>query len=261
MLPNPFQMAFDDILNNILTDFQNTFPNVDVSKGTLAFMKAAGYSSSLWGLYKFQSWIANQIFPDTADESWLDHHGWVFGLTPNAGETASQFLARLLDNIQEPPAGGNKNDYETWAELVPGVADAVCIPLGQGLGTVDLVVLADAEVTGSQIPTPELLTTVRNYIVGICPTDVQYLRVLAPSVVAQNVTMTVTGASSAQKTQAQSDITSYINSLTPGQTLSFGRLTAIAMQDGATDVDITTPPASVTATPYQLIRSGVINVT
>jgi hypothetical protein len=35
--------TYDEILNEILTDFRNTFAGVDTSVGSLAYMKAAGY--------------------------------------------------------------------------------------------------------------------------------------------------------------------------------------------------------------------------
>ncbi len=259
MAVNPFQKNFDDILNDILTDFRNTFPGVDTSKGTLAFMKASGYASALWGLYKYQEWISNQIFPDSADEDWLNHHGWVYGLTPNPGETDPEFLARVLAYIQHPPAGGNQYDYVAWAESIPGVASAYCVPLGQGLGTVDVVILAEAS-SGSIIPSAGLLAAVLAYIQNICPTSVQTTRVLAPTVIAQNVTMTTSGPTK-NPAQTAADITAYLNSFVPGQTLYLSQLAAIAIQDGAADAEISVPAANVVPTPYQIIQAGVINVT
>jgi uncharacterized phage protein gp47/JayE len=256
---NPFQMSLDDILNAILIDFQNTNPGVDTSKATLAFMKAAGYAGALWGLYKYQEWISNQIFPDSADEPQLYHHGWVYGLTPNAGETDAQFLGRLLSYIQQPPAGGNQYDYVKWAKSVAGVASAYCVPLGQGLGTVDVVILAEPS-SGSIIPTAPLLAAVLAYINQMCPTSVQYTRVLAPTVITQAVTMATSGPNK-DPAQTATDITNYLNSFVPGQTLYLSQLTAIALQDGAQDAEISVPAANVVATPYQLIQPGVITVT
>jgi uncharacterized phage protein gp47/JayE len=267
---NPFLKSIDDILNGILTDFQNTFPGVDTSKLTLAFMKAAGYASATWGLYKYQEWISNQIFPDSADDAWLNHHGWVYGLTPNPGEEQPQFLARLLSTIQQPPAGGNQYDYARWAMSVPGVANAWCVPLGQGLGTVDVVILAEAS-SGSIIPGAPLLAAVLAYINGICPTSVQYLRVLAPTVITQNVTMTTSGPNK-NPAQTTADITNYLNNFipslpgvtpvqAPGATLYLSQLSAIALNDGAQDGEISVPAANVATTAYEIIQAGVVTVT
>ncbi len=148
-----FQKDFDTLFQAILIDCQNQFPGVDLSKGSLIYVKSACLASALWGLYKYQDWIARQIFPDTADTANLEHHAWVRGISRNVGETDAAYLARLLDDIRRPPAGGNKYDYVKWALEVNNIARAWCIPIPAGvLGTVDVVILADAITTGSEIP-------------------------------------------------------------------------------------------------------------
>lgn len=153
-----FQKDFDELLDAILTDYRNQFPQADTSKGSLIFIKSACLASALWGLYQYQGYIADQIFPDTADTAQLEHHAWVRGLTRKAGETDAELLARLLEYIRRPPAGGNKYDYEKWALKVEGVKAAYCVPLAQGLGTVDVLIIANKETTGSEIPSSHSLT-------------------------------------------------------------------------------------------------------
>ena len=55
-------------------------------------------------------------------------------------ESDAELLARLLELIRRPPAGGNRYDYRRWALEVPGVSAAYVYPLRRGLGTVDVVV-------------------------------------------------------------------------------------------------------------------------
>ncbi len=147
-----FLEDFDSLLNAILTDYKNQFQGADTSQGSLIFIKSACLASALWGLYKYQDYIANQIFPDTADSASLDHHGYVYNLPRKYGEADADYLTRLLNRIQQPPAGGNANDYVQWALAVTNVEDAWCFPLAQGLGTVDVVITANSAVTGSEIP-------------------------------------------------------------------------------------------------------------
>ncbi len=251
--------SFDEILAGILRDFQNIFPGVDVSQGSLAYMKAAGYASATWGLYQYQNWIARQVFPDQADTDNLEHHANIRGLVRKVGETDAALLARLLDYIRRPPAGGNKYDYVKWAKDIQGVAAAWCIPLGQGLGTVDLIIVADAVTTGSEIPAQALLDSVRAYIVDLMPTHVKTLRVSAPAILTQDVTMTVVGTA-ANKPQIITEVTAYLKSLVPGQPLYLTQLASIATSNGADDSSITVPAANVLPTTSQLIRPGVINV-
>lgn len=146
-----FQKDFDTLFAAILVDYQNQFPEADLSAGSLIRMKSACLASALWGLYKYQDWIARQIFPDTADTAMLEHHAWVRGLSKNVGETDAALLARLLEYIRRPPAGGNKFDYIKWALEVDNVARAWCIPI-PSLGQVDVIILANVDTTGDEIP-------------------------------------------------------------------------------------------------------------
>lgn len=253
-----FEKSFDEILAAILTDFRNIFPSVDTSQGSLAYMKAAGYASALWGLYRYQEWISRQIFPDTADTEALEHHAWVRGLTRTAGESDDAYLARLLECIRRPPAGGNAHDYVMWATSVDGVADAWSFPLAQGGESVDVVILANAATTGSDIPNQALLDAVASYISGVRPVGARFIRVMAPTVVAQNVTMTGVGSTLSAKVQA--DITAYLNGFDPGQALYLPQLTAIAIGNGVANPALTLPVATVTPPSTSMLRAGVISV-
>lgn len=145
--------TFDDLLEAILTDYRNQFPEGDTSQGSLIYIKSACYASCLWGLYHYQEWIAKQIFPDTADSEYLERHAWVRGISRTYGEDDVALLERLLEYIRRPPAGGNKYDYVKWALEVDNVAGAWCIPIPSGvLGTVAVVIQANEDTTGSEIP-------------------------------------------------------------------------------------------------------------
>ncbi len=147
-----FERSFDEIFNDRLTDYKNQFPEADISQGSLIYIKTAVLASLEWGLYRHQEWISKQFFPDTSETEYLEHHAWVEGLTRTYGETDAALLIRLLEHIRHPPAGGNASDYVAWALEIDNVAAAYCYPLAQGLGTVDVVVVANATNTGSEVP-------------------------------------------------------------------------------------------------------------
>ncbi len=142
--------TFDELLNDILTDYRNQAASGTVSAETA--IRAACLASAIWGAYKYQEYLSKQPFPDTADTANLDHHGAVQGVARLAAETDADYLTRILDDIQNPAAGGNQYDYRQWAESIAGVANAYVFPLAQGDGTVDVVVVADSAATGSEIP-------------------------------------------------------------------------------------------------------------
>lgn len=255
-----FEKSFDELLNVLLTDYKNQFPEADLSQGSLIFIRSACLASLSWGLYQYQDYILRQIFPDTADSDQLEHHAWVRGLSRKAGEEDADLLPRLLEYIRRPPAGGNKYDYQKWALSVTGVLTATCFPLGNGLGTVDLVITADPDLyDGGMIPDQDLLDTVKAYIETVRPVTAWSVRVLAPEVLTVNVTATVTG-SGANKAQIIADITAYLNTFAPGQPLYLAQVVNLCVINGAENVTITAPAYTITPLNAQIIRPGVVSV-
>lgn len=260
----PFLQDFDTLFNNILTDWKNQFPDADTSQGSLIFMKSACLASAIWGLSKKDDWVAKQIFPDTADFDYLLHHGSVRRLPIKPGETQSAYLTRLLAYLQQPPAGGNANDYITWAEKVAGVKSAYCVPMGQGYGTVDIVVVADPTVpanNGSEIPSSTLLTSVFDYIDPLRPVTAKWIRVLAVALyngTNTDVTMATTG--NCNKIQTEADINTYMLALVPGEPLYLSQLINLALKNGASNATISAPAADIIPDAYHMIRPGAINV-
>ncbi|KJS29552.1 MAG: hypothetical protein VR64_20595 [Desulfatitalea sp. BRH_c12] len=264
--------SFDEELAQILTDYRNQSwidPDTgqilappDTSIGSLVFISAAVLASAKWGLHRHQSWIARQIFADTADSANLEHWCWTRGIYRNAGESDASLLARYLIAIREPAAGGNRTDYVRWALEVATVAAAWCIPLGNGPGTIDVLILAAADATGSEIPDQALLDAVHTYIDARNPAEMHAddLRVMAPFVVIQDVTMTIAGTA-ADPAEVAADITAYLAGMTPGQDLHPTRLAAFAIAAGEDSAEVATPAAPVATTEYQVIRPGVITVT
>ncbi len=255
-----FQKDFDTLYQQILTDWQNQFPQADLSKGSLINLKAACLASALWGLYKYQDWISRQIFPDTAETAYLEHHAWVRGISRTGGETDAALLERYLDYIRRPPAGGNKYDYVKWAKEVDDVRDAFCLPLYMGLGTVGLVVVANEATTGSAEPDAALLAAVQAHIDDVRPVTASAVYLLPAVIIEQNITATVsgTGVDLAAVTAA---ITGYMNALAVGRSLFLSQLIVAAIQAGVDNIVISVPAADVVpAHAYEIIRPGTIDI-
>lgn len=252
--------GFDALLNDVLTDYRNQFDGrADTSEGSLVFIRSACLASALWGLYQHQAYIARQVFPDTADDEHLEHHGWVRGIGRKVGESTADYLARILDDIRRPPAGGNRYDYEKWAKEVAGVKAAYAFPLVQGPESVDVIIVAQGVAAGGDVPTQELLDAVASYIEGVRPVGARFVRVLAPAILNQDVAMEVSGTG--LNTEAiQADIETYLNALVPGQPLYVSRLAAIAIENGADDATVSMPSTTVTPESHEMIRPGEINV-
>jgi len=114
-MTSPFEKDFDTILTDVLTDYDNLASSPDISAGSQVFINGSVLASMLWGLYRFQEWIMKQHFPDLADTDNLNHHGSILEITRTADDTDATYLNKILAFLRQPPAGGNKLDFETWA--------------------------------------------------------------------------------------------------------------------------------------------------
>ncbi len=258
---SPFNQEFDLLLNGLLTDYGNqayidgtgAARTFDISQGTLTFIKSACLASALWGLHQAVAWTGDQIFPDTANSENLLRHAWLKGITPTVGESDADLLARLLGELRRPPAGGNKNDFIQWALSVNGVEAAWCYPLARGNGTVDMVVLVRAGFIGATVT-----ADVRDYINAFRPVGpgMDALEVSEPIVTPQDILISnINGADAAL---IATEIRIFLSGFIPDQVLYRAQLAAIAINHGALNPIITTPPTDVAPAAYHMIRPGTM---
>lgn len=115
-MASPFLKDFDGLLEEILRRYQNLDPAPDITQGSIVYIKAACLASMLWGLYKYQDYLADQIFLDTADTDSLNHWALgIFGIARLTDETDHDYALRVIEYLQMPPAGGTAKDYKDWS--------------------------------------------------------------------------------------------------------------------------------------------------
>lgn len=185
-------------------------------------------------------------------------------------ESDSALLARLLDVIRQPPAGGKKNDYGQWALEVTGVADCIVYPTRRGLGTVDLVVLTSSSGAG-RIPNQTLLNSVKTHIDTVRPVTVKDMLILAPTAKSQAVTASIkiaSGYTFAQvKPWVETAINSYLNVMAPMEVLYKSKLEKVISDvEGVDDRSVTVPAGNVTPVDnggyiVEMIMPGTITIT
>lgn len=87
-------------------------------------------------------------------------------------ETAPQLLQRYLARIQQPPQGGDAQDYVQWAEQVPGVTRAWSYPRNRGTGTIDVAFVLDGRTniipTATDVAAVQANLDLRRPAVGDC---------------------------------------------------------------------------------------------
>ncbi|OVZ94851.1 phage tail protein [Yersinia frederiksenii] len=178
-------------------------------------------------------------------------------------ETDAELLARLLDIIRRPPAGGNKYDFRRWAMSIDGVTAAYVYPLRRGLGTVDVVVTS-----ADGLPSAAIIAVVQAYIDDVRPVTAKNCLVLAPTLktVDMHISVSLNGVTLDVATaEIKSAVAEYIDKLNPGDTFIRSQAEMlVSAVTGVVDRDIVTPAANVipavNETVVEWIRTGTITV-
>ncbi|MEQ1966263.1 baseplate J/gp47 family protein [Xenorhabdus nematophila] len=178
-------------------------------------------------------------------------------------ETDASLLARLLDIIRRPPAGGNKYDYRRWALEVPGVTNAFVYPLRRGLGTVDIAVTS-----ADGLPSADTINAVQAHIDDVRPVTAKSSLVLAPAlrtvdfvveVILEGITLEAVNREISQV------ITDAVGRLAPGEPLIRSQIEMrISLIPGIRDRRIIAPADNVIAqvdkNHLEWLRTGDITV-
>lgn len=178
-------------------------------------------------------------------------------------ESDSELLARLLELIRRPPAGGNKYDYRRWAMEVAGVSAAYVYPLRRGLGTVDVVITA-----GGALPSDATLAAVQAHIDDLRPVTARNSLVLAPTpkTIDIDIRVSLSGLTlPAAQAQIQAALAGYFNQLSPGDSVIRSRIEALVSDlPGVVDRAIVQPTANVVplvdAGKVEWVRLGNVTV-
>ena len=178
-------------------------------------------------------------------------------------EKDSSLLARYLEILRRPPAGGNKYDYRRWALEVDGVTSAYVEPLRRGLGTVDIAITSN-----NDLPPQALIDAVLAHIEDVRPVTAKDTMVVAPTKkhVDFLIRVKLSGLSLAAAKSAITDvITDFMNRLQPGQELVISQLeTQISLIPGISDRKVEQPvsnvPAVIDETTWEWLRPGTVDV-
>lgn len=80
---------------------------------------------------------------------------------PGADEESDESAWKRYDfKVRNPDTGGNKNDYVRWAQEVPGVGKAKCIPRWNGVNTVKVLLVGTDYTPAAQ----EIVDDVQEYL-------------------------------------------------------------------------------------------------
>lgn len=176
-------------------------------------------------------------------------------------ETYPELLARLLDAIRNPAAGGNAYDFRRWAMNVSGVTNAYVYPLRRGLGTVDIVITASGG-----LPSADTISACQAYIDSVRPVTAKNALVLAPTIVPIDHDVNVAGLTVAvAQPVVLAALQGYFSGFAPGDPYVLSKAqTAVGNIPGLTDSQFLTPTtnqaAEVDATVVQWLQLGNVVV-
>lgn len=163
-------------------------------------------------------------------------------------ESDAELLARYLEYIRRPPAGGNKYDYRKWAMEVPGVKEAFVYPLRRGLGTIDIAITA-----GDDIPSDSVIQTTQDYIDDVRPVTAKHSYVVAPSIerIDIEVEVSLQGVKIEEvRINTQVALDDHFLRVAPGETLILSQIEAlISDQIGVIDRNLISPTKNLEPNP------------
>lgn len=166
-------------------------------------------------------------------------------------ETSAALLARLLDRIQYPPAGGTASDWVQWAMEVDGVYLAWAHPLVRGPGTIDVTIVTLGSGGHLDLPDATLLTNVETYLESQRPVTTKDFQVVNPdkkwTVITIDDLEVVDGYDGATVADAVEDaLEDLFDSYATGETLYLHQLYAtISGVAGVKNFTLTAPAADV----------------
>jgi uncharacterized phage protein gp47/JayE len=173
-------------------------------------------------------------------------------------ETDDSLRARFITRIQEPPHGGAKHDYVTWALEVPGVTRAWVYPQELGAGTVTVRFVRDND--ANLIPDAGEVDTVQVYIDERRTVTAKGCYVVAPIPAPLAFTINVTPNAQAVKDAVTAELADLITRESiPGGTLLLSHIrAAISAAAGENNYNMTAPVTDVVNTTGYMTTLGVI---
>ena len=165
--------------------------------------------------------------------------------------------ARLLDRKQNPPHGGNANDYIQWAKTIAGVTRVWVYPNLYGPGTVGVTFVTDG--TDPIIPTPAKVTEVQDYIDTVKPVTAD-VTVFAPTTLAVDFSISITPDTAAVRAAAEAELADLFTRLgEPGGVIFLSKINeAISIASGEDNHVLVSPAADVTPASTEIPILGTI---
>lgn len=176
-------------------------------------------------------------------------------------EDTESYRKRILERMQNPITGGNKNHYEVWAKEVTGVGYAKCIP---GAGEVR-VVIADSN---GNAATQELINEVYEHITSVRPLLAGTLIIVSVREVSFNINAKIEISDgydiSVIKSTFESLVSEYLTGIKFGLKVSYAKIGSLLLDiDGVLDystLSINNGTTSITLESDEVSKIGTVEL-
>lgn len=231
------ELAFTGVVNAVIPDGTSVgIENSDISFATIGdAVIGSGGRTTVTARCKQPGALGNvnadtiRLLFDPVKDIWTVNNS-----RPASGglneESDEALRGRILYQKRNPEHGGTESDYKRWALSVTGVTYAEALNCNRGLGTVDVVVGADAEI--KRICEEVLLLIEQKKPLGV---DVIVKPVIP---VSWTVKAKVTGLN---ETAAKNAVYGYLRTVDIGGTVYLSKIVAALITAGATDATILEP--------------------
>lgn len=124
----PFTLpSFIETLADLVADFQNRFPQANVSKLSGHWKRLAVFAGGVAMLHRHIQVVARDVMPDTASAAQLDRHGSIYGVARRAATGASKATAlRITGTLAAAYTAGDQ--LTTVDGLIFALAASGAIP-------------------------------------------------------------------------------------------------------------------------------------
>jgi uncharacterized phage protein gp47/JayE len=248
----PSGTIYQDPNNN---EYQTTADAI-VSNGTVSAPVEANFSGSAGNIPA--GTVLNIVNPiaGIVSQAAVDSGGFTGGVNT---ETDDALRSRLIARIQNPPHGGDVQDYIMWALAVPGVTRAWAYANWMGVGTIGVTFVMDNNASGNIIPDANTINNVINYINTQRPLCAQ-VYVFAPVTLPVNFTIHANPNTAAVQNAVTSALQAFIaKNGYPGNTMYLSQIdAAISSAAGEIDNVLSSPSSDVSVAPNQISVFGGI---
>lgn len=165
--------------------------------------------------------------------------------------------ADLIQRIQQPPHGGAKHDYVTWAKQIPGVTRVWPFAHWLGDGNVGVFFVRDGD--PDIIPSPAEVAVVADHLADLAPLTA-HLIVSAPTPITLDFTIRLSPDTPSLRTAVAESLRALIAvEAVPGGVMRVTHISeAISDTPGEVDHELTAPTADIVPMQNEIVVMGAI---